>query len=209
MSNPNNEHFNALNRIWKYLLRYPELGLIYDCNGNDLFIKGYSDSDRGNDLDQRRSTSGYIFSLSGDIGINNPISWNSQLQKTIALSSCEAEHMVLKEAIKEAGDDANIAKIFCSRGIQKVLAMSFKVSSSAASIFLQHFYQDRLVICRTFSSSASRARATLRASCERGARFGLKLPLKDWFVLVVYSSVLVSTSVRAESSGTLRPSMYL
>jgi hypothetical protein len=102
MSNPNNEHFNALNRIWKYLLRYPELGLIYNCNGNDLFIKGYSDSDWGNDLDQRRSTSGYIFSLSGDIGINNPISWNSQLQKTIALSSCEAEYMALKEAIKEA-----------------------------------------------------------------------------------------------------------
>jgi hypothetical protein len=51
MSNPNNEYFNALNRIWKYLLRYPELGLIYNCNGNDLFIKGYSDSDWGNDLD--------------------------------------------------------------------------------------------------------------------------------------------------------------
>ena len=102
MSNPNAAHYNALDRIWKYLLAYPKLGLIYNCKGNDLYIKGYSDSDWGNDLDQRKSTSGYIFSLSSDIGINNPISWNTQLQKTIALSSCEAEYMSLKDATKEA-----------------------------------------------------------------------------------------------------------
>lgn len=51
------------------------------CHVDDnLYIKGYSDSDWGNDLDDRKSTSGYIFSLSGDIGINNPIRWASQLQ---------------------------------------------------------------------------------------------------------------------------------
>jgi hypothetical protein len=44
ISNPNNEYFNALNRIWKYLLKYLELGLIYNYNRNDLFIKGYSNS---------------------------------------------------------------------------------------------------------------------------------------------------------------------
>ena len=102
MSNPNKDHFIALNRIWKYLLAYPNIGLVYNCLGNDLYIKGYSDSDWGNDLDLRKSTSGYIFSLSPSIGLNNPISWNSQLQKTIALSSCEAEYMALKEATKEA-----------------------------------------------------------------------------------------------------------
>ena len=102
MSNPNKEHFHALDYIWKYLLAYPNIGLIYDCTGEDLFIKGYCDSDWANDLDQRKSTSGYIFSLSSDLGINNPISWNSQLQKTIALSSCEAEYMALKDATKEA-----------------------------------------------------------------------------------------------------------
>lgn len=102
MSNPNKDHFNALNKIWKYLLFYPKLGLIYNCQGDNLILKGYCDSDWGNDLDLRRSTSGYLFSLSSDIGINNPLSWNSQLQKTIALSSCEAEYMALKEATKEA-----------------------------------------------------------------------------------------------------------
>lgn len=79
ISNPNKEYFTALNKIWKYLLVYPDLGLIWDCSGDNLTIKGYSDSDWGNDLDDRKSISGYIFSLSGDIAYNNPISWISQL----------------------------------------------------------------------------------------------------------------------------------
>jgi hypothetical protein len=57
---------------------------------------GYSDSDWGGDLDTRRSTSGYYFSIN-----NNPISWASKLQKSVALSSCEAEYIALKEATKE------------------------------------------------------------------------------------------------------------
>ena len=102
MSNPNKEHFNAIKNIWQYLLAYESFGLIYDCSGQDLYIKGYCDSDWGNDLEARKSTSAYIYSLVSDLGTNNPISWNTQLQKTIALSSCEAEYMALKEATKEA-----------------------------------------------------------------------------------------------------------
>jgi hypothetical protein len=102
MSNPNKDYFNALNKIWKYLLYINTKGLHYDCNGEDLILKGYCDADWGNDLNERKSTSVYLFSLSPNIGINNPISWNSQLQKTVAISSCEAEYIALREATKEA-----------------------------------------------------------------------------------------------------------
>ena len=44
----------------------------------------------------RKSTTVYYFSFG-----RSPISWASQLQKTVALSSCKAEYMALKEAIKE------------------------------------------------------------------------------------------------------------
>jgi hypothetical protein len=44
----------------------------------------------------RRSTTGYISLFRG-----GPIAWQSRLQKTVALSSCEAEYMALREAIKE------------------------------------------------------------------------------------------------------------
>jgi len=96
MSNPNITHFKALDRIWKYLNKYPTLGTYYDCNNITLELLGYTDADWGGDIIGRKSTSGYLFLLN-----NNIISWNSILQKTVALSSCEAEYMAFKEAIKE------------------------------------------------------------------------------------------------------------
>jgi len=97
MSNPNISHFKALDRIWKYLNNYPTLGTYYNCNNNNsLELRGYTDADWGGDIISRKSTSGYIFLLN-----NNIISWLSILQKTVALSSCEAEYMAFKEAIKE------------------------------------------------------------------------------------------------------------
>ena len=116
MSNPNIDHFKALEYIWKYLLMFPDLGLIYNCNGDSFIIKGYIDSDYANDINERRSTTGYIFSFSNNIANNiannNIISWNSQLQKTVALSSCEAEYVALKEGIREAIYLNNLYKYF-------------------------------------------------------------------------------------------------
>ncbi|XRB24765.1 retrovirus-related Pol polyprotein [Pseudoscourfieldia marina] len=51
----------------------------------------------GDNHENRRSTSGYIFFLNG-----GPISWASYLQTTVALSTVESEVMALTEAIKEA-----------------------------------------------------------------------------------------------------------
>ncbi|KAH9679174.1 CCHC-type domain-containing protein [Citrus sinensis] len=58
---------------------------------------GYCDSDFSGNLDKRRSTTGYVFTLGG-----GPISWRSILQSTIVLSTTEAEYMVATEAVKEA-----------------------------------------------------------------------------------------------------------
>jgi phosphotransacetylase len=46
------------------------------------------------------------------LGQNNIISWNSMLQKTTALSSCEAEYMALKESAKESIYLNNMIKEF-------------------------------------------------------------------------------------------------
>ena len=97
MSNPDITHFRALDRIWKYLNKYPTLGKNYNCNDNIFKLIGYTDADWGGDIVGRKSTSGFVYLLN-----NNIISWNSILQKTVALSSCEAEYMAFKEAIKEA-----------------------------------------------------------------------------------------------------------
>ena len=96
MSNPNKTHRQALNRLWGYLRRFPSLGIEYTMQ-NTLQLIGYTDASWADDLVERKSTTGYIFFLG-----NNPISWYSTVQKTIALSSCEAEYMALKDAGKEA-----------------------------------------------------------------------------------------------------------
>ncbi|KAH9717295.1 hypothetical protein KPL71_021764 [Citrus sinensis] len=57
---------------------------------------GYCDSDFAGDLDKRRSTTDYVFTLGG-----GPISWRLIIQLTIALSTTEAEYMAATEAVKE------------------------------------------------------------------------------------------------------------
>jgi len=96
MSNPNKEHFNALNRIWQYVKTTKNKGLLYESSDDFLTLKGYVNSDWGGDFTTRKSTTGYLFLLG-----NAPISWSSKLQKSVAISSCEAEYMALKEAAKE------------------------------------------------------------------------------------------------------------
>jgi hypothetical protein len=67
MSNPNATHFKALDRIWKYLGKYPTLGTNYDCNENILKLIGYTDADWGGDIVGRKSTSGFLYLLNNNI----------------------------------------------------------------------------------------------------------------------------------------------
>eukprot|EP00253_Pinus_taeda_P025107 PITA_25107 len=59
--------------------------------------KCYSDSDWAGNLDDRRSITGYAFSIGSRV-----ISWSSKKQSTVALSSCEAEYQALCAATCEA-----------------------------------------------------------------------------------------------------------
>ena len=58
---------------------------------------GYCDSDWGNS-DDRRSITGHCYKLNN---IGPLISWKSQKQRVVALSSCEAEYISLTSAIQE------------------------------------------------------------------------------------------------------------
>ncbi|GMF52963.1 unnamed protein product [Phytophthora fragariaefolia] len=60
-------------------------------------LQGYSDADWAGGIESRRSTSGYAFMMNGGC-----ISGRSKKQRTVALSSTEAEYMALTEATQEA-----------------------------------------------------------------------------------------------------------
>ena len=59
-------------------------------------LEGYVDADWVGDLDGRKSTSGYLFTFAG-----GAVSWQSRLQKCVALSTIEVEYIAAYEASKE------------------------------------------------------------------------------------------------------------
>ena len=68
------------------------------CSGKSISgVLGYTNSDYARNSDNRRSTTGYIFTLCG-----GAISWMSHLQKCVALSTTKAEYVAATEACKEA-----------------------------------------------------------------------------------------------------------
>ena len=87
MSKPYSNHMAAAKRVLRYIKGTSDYGLVYESD-TDCRLMGYCDSDYAGDLDDRKSTSGYIF-LYG----SKPIAWNCRKQKVIALSSCEAEYI--------------------------------------------------------------------------------------------------------------------
>jgi hypothetical protein len=89
MEDPRQEHLAAVKHLLRYVAGTTEYGLVYPkyTKGDNRLI-GYSDSDLGGDVDERKSSAGVMFFLGGMV-----ISWSSQKQKAVALSTCEAEYM--------------------------------------------------------------------------------------------------------------------
>jgi len=72
MENPGKEHWAAVKWVLRYLRGTSDYCITYS-SGREL-VCGYVDSDFAGDLDKRRSTSGYVFTLAG-----GAISWMSKL----------------------------------------------------------------------------------------------------------------------------------
>lgn len=95
LEKPAEAHVNAVKRILKYVKGTLDMEILFE-GGNDLTFCGYSDADYAGDKRTARSTSGYVFLFGGGI-----ISWGSERQKSVALSTTESEYMAASYAIKE------------------------------------------------------------------------------------------------------------
>ena len=112
-SNPGLVHWRAalrvlglLNTTKHYCIRYAQQHF-YENITSGGYMRGrlpitpdlqcYVDASHAADVDTRRSTTGYIFFISG-----GPVSWQSRMQTTVALSSMEAEYMAASAATQEA-----------------------------------------------------------------------------------------------------------
>ncbi|KAE8658140.1 Retrovirus-related Pol polyprotein from transposon TNT 1-94 [Hibiscus syriacus] len=97
MSKPGKQHWEAAKWIFRYLKGTVGHGIVFGSQRDNPLVVGYVDSDYAGDLDNRRSTTGYVFTLGG-----GPICCKSIVQSVVALSTTEAEYMAAAEAAKEA-----------------------------------------------------------------------------------------------------------
>jgi len=88
-SNPSEAHLTAVKRILRYLKGTVDLALKYRKSADEMLL-AYSDADWAGDVDDRHSTTGNIFVMTG-----GAISWLSKKQSTVALSTAEAEYVAL------------------------------------------------------------------------------------------------------------------
>jgi len=88
-------HWKAAKRILRYLQGTIDLKIRYE-NAGENDITAYSDADWGADADKRRSCTGYVVKMT-----NGAISWCSQRQSIVALSTTESEYIALSTTVKE------------------------------------------------------------------------------------------------------------
>ncbi len=94
-ANPSEDHLQRALYICCYLLGTSNYTLIFDGKSNGGII-AYTDSDWASDPVTRKSTTGYLVKLANGI-----FCWNSRVQKSIALSSTEAEYMSLCDTSRQ------------------------------------------------------------------------------------------------------------
>ncbi|KAK2577970.1 hypothetical protein KPH14_012744 [Odynerus spinipes] len=93
---PSIEHWNTVKRIFRFLKGTLHWKLCFKNNSNSNLL-GYSDADWANCKDTRSSVTGSIF-----IKNDGPISWFSKKQRSVALSTVEAEYIALSFSCQEA-----------------------------------------------------------------------------------------------------------
>jgi hypothetical protein len=148
MENLGKEHWEAMKWVLRYLRGTSSYSITY--YGSRDSVCGYVDLDFAGDLDKRRSTPGYVFTLAG-----GPISWMSKLQNIVSLSTTEAEYMVASHACKEAiwlqgllgefGRMKDKVKVFCDSQSAIHLSINSAYHSKTKHISVKYHFVRQVV----------------------------------------------------------------
>ena len=96
MEDPRASHMKAAKRILRYVKGTEQLGLHYSKT-NDFLLTGYVDSDWAGDVDDRKSTTGFVFYMGG-----TAFTWMSRKQPIVTMSTCEAEYVAAATSVCHA-----------------------------------------------------------------------------------------------------------
>lgn len=97
LNNHNKSHWQAVKRIIAYLINTVDMGIEYRAVEPRIELSGYSDADFASDIETRRSRTGYAFCIANGI-----VTWSSQRQKLVSMSTTESEYIAAATAAKEA-----------------------------------------------------------------------------------------------------------
>jgi len=123
MEKPTTEHLTAVKRVLRYVAGTLHFGCHYQRR-KEARLVGYSDSDMAGDVDTRKSTTGVGFFLGGNI-----ITWQSQKQRVVALSSCEAEYIAAATA---ACQGVWLARLLAELKGEDASTFSLKIDNESA-----------------------------------------------------------------------------
>jgi hypothetical protein len=151
MQNPGTAHYTAARRVLGYLNGTKELGLEYKgkeetLDSQSVNIKVYTDADWAGDLDDRKSTTGYIIMIDDCL-----ISWVSKKQSTVSLSTAEAEYMAISSAVQEVNwitkflseiyySKASIPILYCDNQAAIAISKNDVNHSRTKHIDIRHHY---------------------------------------------------------------------
>jgi len=99
MQAPLRRHMVAADRVLRYLAGTRTLGLRFGSPSTEhssAQVSAFADADWGGDKVDRKSTTGWIARIDGDV-----VSWASKKQSAVALSTCEAELYAEAAAMQE------------------------------------------------------------------------------------------------------------
>ena len=96
MEAPTCLHMKAAKRILRYVKGTLNYGLFYSSSKNFNLV-GYSDSDWGGDINDRKSTSGFLFYVG-----ETAFTWSLKKQSIVTLSTCEAEYVAAAACVCHA-----------------------------------------------------------------------------------------------------------
>ena len=84
MSNPGKDHWEGVKWLLRYLKGTSDVCRVY--RKKEAVLEGFADANLGGCEDSGKTTTGFVFTIRG-----TAISWMSRLQKSVALSTTEAE----------------------------------------------------------------------------------------------------------------------
>ena len=85
LAHPTELHLQAVKKVLRYIKGTLSYGIFYKQSGNTELL-AYTDSDYAGNLEDRKSTSGFLFVLS-----SGAVSWSLKKQPVLTLSTTEAE----------------------------------------------------------------------------------------------------------------------